>query len=110
MPVTLKDVALKAGVSIRTVSNVVNNYPHVTPETRKRVKAALEELNYQPNLSARYLRNGRSGILAYAIPDLSNVYFSDVGNAIIAAAATHSYRVLVDQTLARRANERDVIH
>jgi DNA-binding LacI/PurR family transcriptional regulator len=77
---------------------------------RARVQAVLEELNYQPNLSARYLRSGRSGILAYAIPDLSNVYFSDVGNAVMAAAATHSYTVLVDQTYARRANERDVIH
>lgn len=110
MSVTLKDVALKAGVSVRTVSNVVNNYEHVAPEMRERVKAALEELNYQPNLSARYLRSGRSGILAYAIPDLSNVYFSDVGNAIMEAAATHSYTVLVDQTFARRASERDVIH
>jgi DNA-binding LacI/PurR family transcriptional regulator len=110
MPVTLKDVALKAGVSVRTVSNVVNNYPHVAPEMRERVKVALAELNYQPNMSARYLRSGRSGILAYAIPDLSNVYFSDIGNAIMTAAATHSYTVLVDQTLAKRANERDVIH
>lgn len=110
MPVTLKDVALRAGVSVRTVSNVVNNYPHVAPDMRERVKAALEELQYQPNLSARYLRSGRSGILAYAIPDLSNVYFSDIGNAIMAAAATHSYTVLVDQTFARRSSERDVIH
>lgn len=110
MPVTLKDVALRAGVSVRTVSNVVNNYPHVAPDMRERVKAALEELNYQPNLSARYLRSGRSGILAYAIPDLNNVYFADIGNAIMAAAATHSYTVLVDQTFARRASERDVIH
>jgi DNA-binding LacI/PurR family transcriptional regulator len=109
MPVTLKDVALRAGVSVRTVSNVVNNYPYVTPEMRERVKAAIEELHYQPNLSARYLRRGRSGILAYAIPDLSNAYFSDVGNAVVTAAATHSYTVLVDQTLARRASERDVI-
>jgi DNA-binding LacI/PurR family transcriptional regulator len=109
MPVTLKDVALRAGVSVRTVSNVVNDYPYVTPEMRERVKAAIEELHYQPNLSARYLRRGRSGILAYAIPDLSNAYFSDIGSAVVAAAATHSYTVLVDQTLARRASERDVI-
>src|SRR5579885_3471021 len=109
MPVTLKDVALRAGVSVRTVSNVVNDYPYVTPEMRERVKAAIEELHYQPNLSARYLRRGRSGILAYAIPDLSNAYSSDIGNAIIASAATHSYTVLIDQTQARRASERDVI-
>ena len=94
---------------MRTVSNVVNDYPYVTAEMRKRVKAAIEELNYQPNLSARYLRRGHSGILAYAVPDLSNVYFADIGNAIIAAAATHAYTVLMDQTLARRASERDVI-
>lgn len=109
MPATLKDVARRAGVSVRTVSNVVNNYPYVTAEMRERVRVALEELRYQPNLSARYLRRGRSGILAYAMPDLSNVYFSEIGNAIMAAAAAHSYTVLTDQTLARRASERDVI-
>jgi DNA-binding LacI/PurR family transcriptional regulator len=76
---------------------------------RERVKVALEELNYQPNLSARYLRKGRSGILAFAIPDLSNVYFSDIGNAIISAAATRSYTVLIDSTMGKRTNERDVL-
>jgi DNA-binding LacI/PurR family transcriptional regulator len=109
MSVTLKDVALRAGVSVRTVSNVVNNYQHVAADMREKVKTAIEELGYQPNLSARYLRKGRTGILAYAIPDLSNVYFSEIGNAIISAAATHSFTVLVDQTMASREAERDVI-
>jgi DNA-binding LacI/PurR family transcriptional regulator len=107
--VTLKDVALKAGVSVKTVSNVVNDYPYVTDEIRARVKGVLKELNYQPNLSARYLRKGRSGILAYAIPDLSNVYFSDIGTAVIAAASARSYTVLIDHTMGKRANERHVI-
>jgi DNA-binding LacI/PurR family transcriptional regulator len=106
---TLKDVARRAGVSVRTVSNVVNNYPYVTPEMRARVKAAIEELNYQPNLSARYLRKGRSGILTFAIPDLSNVYFSEIGNAVTTAAAARSYTVLVEQTMGDRVNERQVI-
>lgn len=109
MAATLKDVARRAGVSIRTVSNVVNNYPYVTPEMRERVQVALVELNYQPNLSARYLRKGRTGILAYAIPDLNNVYFSDIGNAVIAFATAQSYTVLVDHTQGIRANERHVI-
>lgn len=109
MVATLKDVALRAGVSVRTVSNVVNNYPYVTPEMRERVQAAIDELNYQPNLSARYLRKGRSGILAFAIPDLSNVYFSDIGNAVITAAAARSYTVLIDHTQGSRTSERDVI-
>jgi DNA-binding LacI/PurR family transcriptional regulator len=103
--VTLKDVAQRAGVSIKTVSNVVRGYPHVTEEMRERVRAALEDLKYQPNLPARYLRTGRVGVLALAIPDLSNPYFADIGRAIIAAAAARSYTVLIDCTGGDRANE-----
>ncbi|GAC1470178.1 MAG: LacI family DNA-binding transcriptional regulator [Ktedonobacteraceae bacterium] len=106
---TLKDVALRAGVSVRTVSNVVNDYPHVKAEMRERVKAALKELNYQPNLSARYLRKGHSGIIALAIPDLRNMYFSEIADAVIAAAAASSYTVLLDHTMGKHANERDVL-
>nr|HET6903760.1 LacI family DNA-binding transcriptional regulator [Ktedonobacteraceae bacterium] len=105
MATTLKDVAQRAGVSIKTVSNVVHDYEHVTDEVRERVRAALEDLNYQPNLPARYLRTGRVGVLAFAFPDLSNPYFSDIGNAIIAAASTQSYTVLIDCTGGKRANE-----
>ena len=90
MTATMKDVAQWAGVSIRTVSNVVNDYPHVTTEKRERVHAALKELNYQPNLPARYLRKGRVGVLALAISYLSNLYFSEIGNAVITAASTRS--------------------
>jgi DNA-binding LacI/PurR family transcriptional regulator len=76
---------------------------------RERVQAVLEEMNYQPNLSARYLRKRRSGILAFASPDLSNVYFSEIGNAIITAADARSYTVLIDYTGGKRANECQVI-
>lgn len=106
---TLKDVARKAGVSVKTVSNVVNGYIHVTEEMRERVQAALEELDYQPNFSARYLRTKRVGVVALAIPDLSNAYFSDIGNEIITAAASHSYTVLIDHTNGERYNERLVV-
>ncbi len=96
MGATLKDVALKAGVSVKTVSNVVNGYIHVTEEMRERVHSALKELNYQPNLPARYLRTKHVEVLAFVIPDLSNAYFSDIGNAVIDAAASQSYTVLID--------------
>ena len=109
MVATLKDVAQRAGVSIKTVSNVVHGYIHVTDEVRERVHMALEELHYQPNLPARYLRTGRVGVLALAIPTLSNSYFSEVGNAIIAAAAARSYTVLIDCTGGERANESLII-
>lgn len=110
MTATLKDVAQRAGVSIKTVSNVIHGNVHVTEEKLQRVRAALEELNYQPNLSARYLRTGRVGVLAFAIPDLSNPYFSDVGNAIVAAASAQSYTVLLDHTGGERLSERLVVN
>lgn len=106
MTATLKDIALRAGVSVKTVSNVVHGNIHVSEEKSRRVRAALEELNYQPNLPARYLRTGRIGVLAFAIPDLRNPYFSDVGNAIVAAASEQSYTVLLDHTGGERQPER----
>ncbi|MGI9060236.1 MAG: LacI family DNA-binding transcriptional regulator [Ktedonobacteraceae bacterium] len=109
MAATLRDVAQRAGVSIKTVSNVVHDYEHVTDEVRERVQQALKELRYQPNLPARYLRTGRVGVLAFAIPNLSNPYFSDVGTAIIAAAAARSYTVLIDCTGGERDNELRVL-
>jgi DNA-binding LacI/PurR family transcriptional regulator len=105
MAATLKDVALRAHVSIKTVSNVVHDHPSIADSTRTRVRAAINELDYRPNLGARHLRRSRVGVLALAVPDLSNSYFSDIGNAIIAAAAERHYTVLIDHTGGERANE-----
>src|SRR5690349_15197305 len=105
MASTLKDVAALAGVSIKTVSNVVHGHPAVAATTRERVRLAIDALQYRPNLGARHLRRARVGVLALAIPDLRNSYFSDVGNAVIAAAAQHGYTVLIDHTGGERANE-----
>jgi DNA-binding LacI/PurR family transcriptional regulator len=110
MSATLKDVAALAGVSIKTVSNVVNDLPLVAPATRARVQAAIDQLGYHPNLSARHLRNSQVGVVALAIPDLSNPYFSDIGNVVIAAARARDYTVLVDHTGGDRAQELLVIN
>ncbi|MFE5659951.1 LacI family DNA-binding transcriptional regulator [Streptomyces sp. NPDC056517] len=105
MGVSLKDVAQRAGVSIKTVSNVVNNYPHVTPQMRAKVQQAIDELGYRPNLTARHLRKGRTGIIAFAVPELGNPYFAELAGAIIDAAAQHDYTVLVDHTAGLRERE-----
>jgi DNA-binding LacI/PurR family transcriptional regulator len=102
---SLKDVAQRAGVSVKTVSNVVNNYPHVTPAMRERVQQAIDELGYRPNLIARHLRKGRTGIIALAVPELGNPYFAELAGAVIDAAARHDYTVLLDHTGGRRENE-----
>jgi LacI family repressor for deo operon, udp, cdd, tsx, nupC, and nupG len=110
MTVHLKDIAAHTGVSIKTVSNVVNgNYAHVSPETRALILEALEKFNYQPNMAARHLRKARVGVIALTIPDLSNPYFSDIGNAITAAAAEHGYTVLLDYTQGNREKELQVV-
>ncbi|MFI0897384.1 LacI family DNA-binding transcriptional regulator [Streptomyces sp. NPDC020983] len=105
MGVSLKDVALRAGVSVKTVSNVVNDYPHVTPTTRARVQRAIDDLGYRPNLTARHLRKGRTGIIALAIPELGNPYFAEVAGAVVDAAARHSLTVLLDHTAGAREKE-----
>jgi DNA-binding LacI/PurR family transcriptional regulator len=96
--VSLRDVAARAGVSVKTVSNVVNGYVHVSPATRDRVQQALTDLNYRPNLSARNLRGRRSGIIALALPELDAPYFAELSRSIIKAAETRAWTVLIDQT------------
>lgn len=109
MVTTLKDVARHAGVSVKTVSNVVNGWGRMSDETRERVQVALAELNYQPNLPARYLRRPTIGVLALAIPEFDG-YFADIGNEIIEAASTRGYTVLLDPTRGEHANELLVIN
>jgi DNA-binding LacI/PurR family transcriptional regulator len=95
---SLKDVARLAGVSPKTVSNVIHGYAHITDETRGRVQRALDELNYRPNLSARHLRAGRSGVIALAVPELGIPYFAELADCVIRAAEAHGWTVLIDQT------------
>jgi DNA-binding LacI/PurR family transcriptional regulator len=109
MAATLKDVAQRAGVSIKTVSNVVNGLGRMSDKTRERVQAALVELQYQPNLPARYLRRSTVGVLALAIPDF-NSYFADISDEIISAASAAGYTVLIDYTRGMRINEALVIN
>ncbi|MCI2957704.1 LacI family transcriptional regulator [Agromyces atrinae] len=105
MAATLHDVAKLAGVSIKTVSNVVNAYPHVRPATRERVQAAIDELGYQPNISARSLRSGRSGVIGLVLPELSLSYFAELADAVIAEAEKHGLVVLIEKTGASRDHE-----
>lgn len=110
MPVTQGDVARRAGVSPRTVLNVVNEFPLVSDELRQRVQRAIEELGYQPNLVARNLRQGRSGMVGLAVPELSVPYFSELAGLVIAEAARHSHTVVVEQTDGDPARERQLLH
>ena len=95
---SLKHVAALAGVSAKTVSNVVNGYVHVTEATRTRVQHAIDELHYRPNLAARQLRQGRSGVIALALPALDLPYFAELARSVITYAEDRGWTVLIDQT------------
>lgn len=110
MAVTLHDVARSAGVSIKTVSNVINDYPHVRAETRERVQQAIAELGYQPNLSARSLRSGRTGAITLALPELKLSYFAELADSVIAAAERAGHVVLIEQTGGDRDRELQLLH
>ena len=105
MAANIHDVARLAGVSPRTVSNVVNDFVHVRPGTRTRVQAAIEELGYRPNISARRLRQGKTRILALAVPELSQPYFSELSELIERAAQAQGYTVMAAQTGGARERE-----
>ncbi len=79
---TMRDVARVAGVSAKTVSRVFNEDPHVTDETRERVRWAMQKLNYVPNMLARSFRAGADAAVGLAVPDLSDPFFAEMTSSI----------------------------
>ena len=84
---TIIDVAKAAGVSIKTVSRVMNNQANVREETRRRVHAAMQDLNYSPNEAARRMRSGRSSAIGMLYGDPSSGYQSRLNHAMMQACA-----------------------
>jgi DNA-binding LacI/PurR family transcriptional regulator len=108
--VRLQDVAAHAGVSIRTVSNVVNDFPYVAPSTRAKVRASIDALGYRPNVAARTLRRGRTGLLALVVPEIDSPYFSDLAARTVRIAERSDWTVLIDQTDGDAERERRLLH
>ncbi len=109
MRATVKDVARLAQVSPKTVSNVVNGTTRVSEAMRIRVEAAMLELDYVPNLSARALRNGRSGLIALALPDLSTPYSAEMAHHFVVAAGDRGLGVQVEETAVSGERELQLI-
>src|ERR687886_1230509 len=102
----MKHVAERAGVSIKTVSNVVNDHQYVTADTRRRVQEAIDELGFVPNATARSLRLGRSGGVALALPELRAPYFAELAHHVVRAARSRGWTILVDETRGELHQER----
>lgn len=97
-PARIKDVAALAGVSLKTVTNVVHQRSNVRDSTRARVLAAIEELDYRPSLAGRQLQSGRSTMITLALPRIDEPYLGALAHAMIAAASPRGYTVVMDET------------
>jgi len=91
----MRDVADKAGVSVTTVSHVINNSRPVNPETRTRVEQAMQVLGYQPNVLARSLRRGKTHTIGVILPDNTNPYFAEVVRGIEDTSFAQGYSVVL---------------
>lgn len=80
--VTIRDIARAVGVSVATVSNVLNDRPNVGPAIRERVLAAVRELGYRPNRAAQAMRAGRTRSIGLVLPDLTNPFFPELAQAV----------------------------
>lgn len=99
MPISIKDVAAKAGVSTATVSHVLNETRKISPATRKRVLAAVDALGYSINRAARNLAMGRrSSLLGVLISDIRNPFFPDIVASFQDQALLHQLEALVLNT------------
>jgi LacI family transcriptional regulator len=95
--VSIKDIANKVGVSVASVSYVLNNKEkagRVGKELAARIRKAATDLNYQPNLIARSLQSGRSWTIGLIVADISNPFFSNIARAVEDEASMHNYTVL----------------
>lgn len=92
---TINDVARKAGVSITTVSHVINETRFVSDELRQKVNNAIAEVGYTPNQLARGLRSGVTATLGLMIPDNSNPYFAEIAKIIEEIGFEHGYSVIL---------------
>ncbi len=93
--ITLADVAATAGVSLMTVSRVVNDRPGVGADTRRRVRQAIESLGYRPNIVARGLKAASSRSIGLMVPDVTNPYFPEIVRGAEDVAIQHGYTLLL---------------
>lgn len=107
---TISDVARLSGISVSTVSRVINDSPHVSPDKRARVLAAMEQLGYTPLQAARQMRGSGSGNIAVFVPNITNPFFAYLVNSIEQTLREHEYKTMIIQTGGDKANEREAFN
>lgn len=95
MAASIKDVAREAGVSIATVSRVLNNVDVVNEDTKKKVQEAIKKLNYRPNIVARSLKTQRTKTIGILVPDVSNQFYPEVVRGAEDVANIYDYNIIL---------------
>ena len=95
---TMREVARRAGVSLATVSRVLNDTEYISEDTRRRVLEVVREFNYFKNVHARRLATGRSDIFGLVISEIANPYFPEIIRGYQATAWSRGYDVLICNT------------
>lgn len=109
MAVKLTDVAKKAGVSATTVSRVINNYGYLSEATKKKVFAAMRELNYQPNSLARSLQGKKMKLIGIIFPSIANPFFAELIQDIEAELFKKNYKIILCNAGKDKEKEREYI-
>src|SRR5829696_4286024 len=109
---TMRDVAALAGVSLKTVSRVVNREPGVSPDVRKRVTLAVNRLDYRPNMAASNLRRtgARTGLVGALVQDLSNSFSASLLRALEDSARRRGTAVLAASLDEGADREQELVH
>ncbi len=106
----IKDVAERAGVTVTTVSRVLNNRGYISAKTRENVVRAMEDLHYQPNELARALFRRRSNVLGLLLPSISHPFFAELTDRVESYAYRSGYKILICNSQQDSAKEQDYIH
>ncbi|OKI40806.1 LacI family transcriptional regulator [Streptomyces sp. CB03578] len=105
---TMKDVAARAGVGLKTVSRVVNGEPGVTPDTERRVREAIDALGFRRNDSARVLRKGRTASVGLVLEDLADPFYGPLNRAVEEVARAHGALLIIGSSAENPDREREL--
>ncbi|MEW1679134.1 LacI family DNA-binding transcriptional regulator [Streptomyces noursei] len=106
---TMKDVAARAGVGLKTVSRVVNGEPGVTPDTERRVQDAITALGFRRNDSARILRKGRTASIGLVLEDLADPFYGPLSRAVEEVARSHGALLINGSSAEDPAREQELV-
>lgn len=108
--VSISDVARDAGVSVATVSYVINNTKSVKPETKEKVECSIRNLGFRPNMIARSFKTGKKNLVAFVVPDIANNFFATLIESIEQVLAAKNVKLMILNTKETKKKELDLIN